>query len=133
MRRCLDAISPCALGAIERAVSLGDESFRERLVIMRARLRTCRGKTYGQGHRHVRAAVHTYRRRTHALMYALGQFHRVPHLCAGQQDRKFICIEPMAGITDAVNLAQKGRYSELQSIPAGGTWQESFWIRPSGF
>ena len=50
-----------------------------------------------------------------------------------QQDRNFICIEPMAGITDAVNLAQKGRYSELQSIPAGGTWQESFWIRPSGF
>ena len=50
-----------------------------------------------------------------------------------QQDRNFICIEPMAGITDAVNLAQKGRYSELQSIPAGGMWQESFWIRPSGF
>jgi len=50
-----------------------------------------------------------------------------------QQDRNFICIEPMAGITDAVNLAQKGRYSELQTIPPGGTWQESFWIRPSGF
>jgi aldose 1-epimerase len=45
----------------------------------------------------------------------------------------FICIEPMVGITDAVNLAQKGLYKELQSIPAGGTWQESFWIRPSGF
>jgi len=39
----------------------------------------------------------------------------------------------MAGITDAVNLAQKGRYSELQTIPPGATWQESFWIRPSGF
>jgi aldose 1-epimerase len=50
-----------------------------------------------------------------------------------QQDRNFICIEPMAGITDAVNLAQKGRYSELQTIPPGATWQESFWIRPSGF
>ena len=45
----------------------------------------------------------------------------------------FVCIEPMAGITDALNLAQKGLYRELQSIPAGGTWQESFWIRPSGF
>jgi aldose 1-epimerase len=45
----------------------------------------------------------------------------------------FICIEPMVGITDALNLAQKGLYKELQSIPAGGTWQESFWVRPSGF
>jgi aldose 1-epimerase len=45
----------------------------------------------------------------------------------------FICIEPMAGITDALNLAQKGLYKELQSIPAGGTWQESFWVRPTGF
>ena len=45
----------------------------------------------------------------------------------------FVCIEPMAGITDALNLAQKGLYKELQSVPAGGTWQESFWVRPSGF
>jgi len=45
----------------------------------------------------------------------------------------FVCIEPMAGITDALNLAEKGLYKELQSVPAGGTWQESFWIRPSGF
>jgi aldose 1-epimerase len=45
----------------------------------------------------------------------------------------FVCIEPMAGITDAINLAQKGVYKELQSIPAGGTWRESFWIKPSGF
>jgi aldose 1-epimerase len=45
----------------------------------------------------------------------------------------FICFEPMAGITDALNLAQRGLYKELQSIPAGGVWQESFWIRPSGF
>ena len=45
----------------------------------------------------------------------------------------FICVEPMASITDALNLAQKGIYKELQSVPAGGTWQESFWIRPSGF
>ena len=27
----------------------------------------------------------------------------------------------------------KGIYKELQSIPPGGTWQESFWIKPSGF
>ncbi|HEX3644668.1 MAG TPA: aldose 1-epimerase [Vicinamibacterales bacterium] len=47
--------------------------------------------------------------------------------------RDFICFEPMAGITDALNLAHSGKYSDLQYIPAGGTWKESFWIRPSGF
>ena len=45
----------------------------------------------------------------------------------------FICFEPMAGITDAMNLAYRGLYKELQYIKPGGTWQESFWIRPSGF
>ena len=49
------------------------------------------------------------------------------------QDRNFVCFEPMAGITDAMNLSQKGLYTELQSIAPGGTWQESFWVRPSGF
>jgi aldose 1-epimerase len=50
-----------------------------------------------------------------------------------QGDPNFIAFEPMAGITDAMNLAYKGLYSELQSIPAGGTWEASFWVRPSGF
>ena len=45
----------------------------------------------------------------------------------------FVCIEPMSGITDALNLAQKGLYKDLQSIPPGGNWHESFWIRPKGF
>jgi aldose 1-epimerase len=45
----------------------------------------------------------------------------------------FICFEPMAGITNALNLAHKGVYKELQYIEPGGTWQESFWIKPSGF
>jgi aldose 1-epimerase len=49
------------------------------------------------------------------------------------QNRNFICFEPMVGITDAMNLAHKGIYKELQSIPPGGTWQESFWVRPRGF
>jgi aldose 1-epimerase len=47
--------------------------------------------------------------------------------------RDFICFEPMAGITDSMNLAQRGLYHELQSIAPGGTWEESFWVRPSGF
>jgi aldose 1-epimerase len=52
---------------------------------------------------------------------------------AGADSRNYICFEPMAGITDAMNLAHKGLYKELQSIAPGGTWEESFWVRPSGF
>ena len=51
----------------------------------------------------------------------------------GADGRDFICFEPMAGITNALNLAHKGLYKELQSVPPGGTWQESFWVKPSGF
>jgi aldose 1-epimerase len=47
--------------------------------------------------------------------------------------RGFICFEPMAGITDALNLAQRGVYKELQYVQPGQTWRESFWIRPAGF
>jgi aldose 1-epimerase len=47
--------------------------------------------------------------------------------------RGFIAIEPMVGITDSMNLAHKGLYKELQSIPPGGVWEESFWLRPRGF
>ena len=49
------------------------------------------------------------------------------------QDHNFICFEPMASITDAMNLAHAGKFSGLQSIVPGGTWEESFWIKPSGF
>jgi aldose 1-epimerase len=52
---------------------------------------------------------------------------------AATPGQESICFEPMAGITNALNLAQKGLYKELQSIPAGGVWQESFWVRPSGY
>jgi aldose 1-epimerase len=51
----------------------------------------------------------------------------------GGAGNNFICFEPMAGITDALNLAQKGVYKELQYIPPGQKWQESFWIKTSGF
>ena len=47
--------------------------------------------------------------------------------------KEFICFEPMSAITDAFNLAQRGIYKELQSIPARGTWRESFWIQARGF
>ena len=48
-------------------------------------------------------------------------------------DRNFICIEPMAAISNALNMAPRGQYAELQSIAPGQTWRESFWIKPSGF
>jgi aldose 1-epimerase len=47
--------------------------------------------------------------------------------------QNFICFEPMAGISDSMNLAQKGLYKELQYIEPGKSWEESFWIKPSGF
>jgi aldose 1-epimerase len=47
--------------------------------------------------------------------------------------RGSIAIEPMAGITNSMNLAHKGLYRDLQSIPPGGFWEESFWLRPKGF
>ncbi len=45
----------------------------------------------------------------------------------------FICFEPMAGITDSMNLAHKGTYKEQQFIAPGQSWEASFWVKPSGF
>jgi aldose 1-epimerase len=45
----------------------------------------------------------------------------------------FIAFEPMAAITNALNLAQKGVYKDLQTIPPGGSWEESFWITTKGY
>jgi aldose 1-epimerase len=52
---------------------------------------------------------------------------------ARDRNDEFICIEPMTGPTNAINLAHEGKYPELQTVPSGGTWVESFWIHPSGF
>jgi aldose 1-epimerase len=45
----------------------------------------------------------------------------------------FIAFEPMIAITDAMNLAQKGVYKDLQTIPPGGSWEESFWVTTKGW
>ncbi|MBN2318010.1 MAG: aldose 1-epimerase [Acidobacteria bacterium] len=45
----------------------------------------------------------------------------------------FICIEPMTGVTNGMNLNHAGDYPDLQVVPAFGKWTESFWIRPEGF
>jgi aldose 1-epimerase len=48
------------------------------------------------------------------------------------QTRDFICFEPMTGITNAVNLFQKAKYPNLQSVAPGAKWTESFWIHATG-
>jgi aldose 1-epimerase len=51
----------------------------------------------------------------------------------GGPNRDFICFEPMTGITDGLNLAHRGIYKELQYIPPGETWMESFWVKAGGY
>jgi aldose 1-epimerase len=46
------------------------------------------------------------------------------------KDRNFICIEPMAAITNAFNLAHAGSYEGLQYIAPQGSWDEEFWVQP---
>ena len=49
------------------------------------------------------------------------------------QSWDFICIEPMTGVINGVNLNHTGNYPDLQMVPANGSWTESFWIRAEGF
>ena len=58
----------------------------------------------------------------------------IPHRdCLRAETREVVCFEPMTGLTNGFNLAHDGLFKNLQSIPPGATWTESFWIRPSGF
>jgi aldose 1-epimerase len=47
--------------------------------------------------------------------------------------RDVVCFEPMTGLTNGFNLAHEGLFKNLQSVAPGGSWTESFWVRPSGF
>lgn len=55
-----------------------------------------------------------------------------PQMVNGEP-REFICFEPMAGITNALNLNQEGKYPDLQEVAPGASWTESFWVRARGF
>jgi aldose 1-epimerase len=70
--------------------------------------------------------------RSQRLDVQFGPTYRAAVIWAPRQAH-FVCIEPMAAITDALNLAQKGKYNELQTIAPGETWTASFWIHPVGF
>ena len=83
-------------------------------------------------------AIMSVRGRTQRIDVAFGPNWRAavvwaPKPTSPTQDRNFVCFEPMAGITNAMNLAHRGVYKELQSIAPDGVWEESFWIKPSGF
>jgi aldose 1-epimerase len=41
----------------------------------------------------------------------------------------FICFEPMAAITNGINLAAEGKYAALQTLAPGGVWQDNFRVR----
>jgi aldose 1-epimerase len=45
----------------------------------------------------------------------------------------FICVEPMAGLTNATNFKGPNAVDLLQIVPSNGKWSESFWVRPQGF
>lgn len=43
----------------------------------------------------------------------------------------FVCIEPMATITNALHLRHEGFDVDLPMVDPGGSWEESFWMEPS--
>ena len=63
------------------------------------------------------------------LSVAYGPNYRVAVIYAPPR-RDYICFEPMAAVTNAFNLAHNGRYTELENIPPGAQWRESFWVEP---
>jgi len=77
-------------------------------------------------------AVMSVRGRAQQLDIVLGPNYRAA-VVYSPKTSNFIALEPMVGITNSMNLAHKGLYKDLQTIPPGGQWQESFWIRPRGF
>ena len=48
-------------------------------------------------------------------------------------DSNFIALEPMASLSNGLNLAHKGLYKEQQHVPPGATWTATFWVKPGGF
>jgi len=77
-------------------------------------------------------ATLSVRGRKQAIDVLVGPNYRAAVIYA-PRGRNFICFEPMVAVTNALNLAHKGVYRELQSVAPGETWQESFWISPRGY
>jgi aldose 1-epimerase len=64
----------------------------------------------------------------HSLEVGFGPRFQVAVLYA-PPGKPFLCFEPMTAITNAFNLAQEGKYDELQEVGPGESWEERFWIR----
>lgn len=47
--------------------------------------------------------------------------------------QRFICFEPMSGITNAFNLAHRGLYENLPSVAPGTSWSADYRITVEGF
>ncbi|MEO5926571.1 MAG: aldose 1-epimerase [Bryobacteraceae bacterium] len=50
----------------------------------------------------------------------------------GEAAQPFLCLEPMTGVPNAVNMAGAGKYPMLQTVAPGARWSESFWVKASG-
>jgi aldose 1-epimerase len=78
-------------------------------------------------------AVMSVQGKSQRIDVTFGPNYRAAVIYAPASVKEFICFEPMAAISNAMNLAHRGVYKELQMLAPGQTWRESFWIRPSGF
>ncbi len=66
------------------------------------------------------------------VAYGPGYPVAVVYAPAGQEEG-FVCFEPMSGITNAFNLAHRGKYGDLPSVRPGGSWTARFWVEVSEF
>lgn len=64
----------------------------------------------------------------HSLEVGFGPRFQVAVLYA-PPGKPFLCFEPMTAITNAFNLTHEGKYSALQQVGPGDSWEEQFWIR----
>ncbi len=76
-------------------------------------------------------AVMSVKGKSQRIDVTFGPNYRAAVLYAPLKVKEFICFEPMVAISNAMNLAQRGVYKELQTVAPGQTWRESFWIPPS--
>lgn len=78
-------------------------------------------------------AVMSVKGKSQRIDVTFGPNYRAAVIYAPETVKEFICFEPMVAISNAMNLAHRGVYKDLQTAAPGQTWRESFWIRPSGF
>ncbi len=77
-------------------------------------------------------AVFSYEHNQQKIEVAFGPKYKAAIIYA-PPEKDFICFEPMVAITNAINLAHAGKYSDLQMLAPGAFWQESFSVAFSGF